>query len=240
MATMVPELPAEQPESLGSDLAGMGSFFIDPAGAAKYVFRKWFWLGPLIVVGLVSFVLYYMTLPMIQHVLEITPPPANTPPEQYQKGMEIGMMIQRIIAFVMPLFIAAIWSVSALILFAMCSAMSVNTKFLWLLNLLAGCSLIQMLGGIAGFVILKMKGEVSTTAELRPALGLDIFMPEGANKYAVTLIGYFSVFELWWIVMMVLVFSAAFRVSKGKAFAIISPLIILSILFRVVGAAFQR
>ncbi|MBV9759010.1 MAG: YIP1 family protein [Acidobacteriaceae bacterium] len=240
MATIVPELPSEQRESFGSDLAGMGSFFIDPAGAAKYIRTKWFWLGPLIVVGLVSFVLYYLTLPMIQHVLEITPAPANTPPEQYQRGMEIGMMIQRVIAFVMPLFLAILWSVSALIMFAMCSALGVNARFAWLLNLLAGCSVIQLLGGIAGFIILKVKGEVSTMAELRPALGLDIFMPEGANKYAVALVGYFSVFEIWWIIMMVLVFSAAFRVSKGKAFAIVSPLIILSILFRLVGAAFQR
>jgi hypothetical protein len=116
----------------------------------------------------------------------------------------------------------------------------VNAKFVWLFNLLAGCSLIQLLGGLASFAILKAKGEVSTMAELRPALGLDIFMPEGANKYAVALLGYFSIFEIWWIVMMVLIFSAAFRVTKGKAFAIISPLIILSILFRVIGAAFQR
>ncbi|HTU47792.1 MAG TPA: YIP1 family protein [Bryobacteraceae bacterium] len=240
MATIVPELPTEPPESFGSDLVGMGSFLIDPAGAAKYVFRKWFWLGPLIVVGAISLVTYYLTLPMIQHVLEITPPPANTPPEQYQKGMEIGMMMQRIIAFLMPVWLAAIWAVSGLILFAMCSALSVNAKFLWLFNLLAGCSLISLLGGLAGFAILKLKGEVSTMAELRPALGLDIFMPEGSNKYAVALLGYFSVFEIWWIVMMVLIFSNAFRVSKGKAFAIILPLIILSILFRVVGAAFQR
>jgi hypothetical protein len=240
MATMVPELPAEQPESFGDDLVGIGSFFIDPAGAAKYVFRKWFWVAPLILVGVISLVLYYMTLPMIQHVLEVTPPPANTPPEQYQKGLEIGMMVQRIIAFLMPVWIAVIWAVSALILFAMCSVTSVNAKFLFLFNLLAGCSLIQLLGGIASFVILKAKGEPSTMAELRPALGLDIFMPEGTNKYVVALVGYFSVFELWWIVMMVLVFSAAFRVSKGKAFAIVSPLIILTLVFRVAGAAFQR
>jgi hypothetical protein len=240
MATIVPELPADQPESFGSDLAGMGNFLVDPAGAAKYVFRKWFWLGPLIVVGAISLVTYYLTLPIIQHVLEVTPPPTNASPEQYQRGMEIGMMIQRIIALLMPVWIALIYAVSALILFAGCSALSVNAKFLWLFNLLAGCSLIQLLGGIASFVILKAKGEVSTMAELRPALGFDIFMPEGSNKYAVALLGYFSVFEIWWIVMMVLVFSAAFRTSKGKAFAIISPLIVLSLLFRVVGAAFQR
>jgi hypothetical protein len=65
-------------------------------------------------------------------------------------------------------------------------------------------------------------------------------MPEGTNKYAVALVGYFSVFELWWIVMMVLVFSAAFHAGKGKAFAIVSPLIILTLVFRLLGAAFQR
>lgn len=240
MATIVPELPAEQPESFGSDLAGLGSFFIDPSGAARYVHRKWFWVMPLILVGVVSFVLYYLTLPLIEHVLQVTPPPANTPPEQYERGMAIGMMIQRIIAFAMPVFIAAMWAVSALILFAMCSVMGVTAKFRWLFNVVAGCSVIQLLSGIASFVILRAKGEVSTMAELRPPLGFDIFMPEGANKYAVALLGYFSVFEIWWIVMMVLVLSAALRTSKGKAFAMVFPLIILTILFRVVGAAFQR
>jgi hypothetical protein len=240
MATIVPELPANEPESFATDIAGMGNFFIDPSAAAKYLFRKWFWVGPLIVVGAISLITYYLTLPMIQHVLEITPPPANASPEQYQRGMEIGMMFQRIIAFLMPAIIAVIWAVSALILVAMCSALSVNAKFLSMFNLVAGCSLIELLGGIAGFVILKVKGEVSTMAELRPALGLDIFLPEGTNKFAVALAGYFSIFEIWWIVMMVLVLSTAFRVSKGKAFAIVSPLIILSILFRFIGAAFQR
>lgn len=240
MAIVAPDLPADRPESFGSDLAGIPNFFIDPAGAAKYVFRKWFWVGPLIIVGVISLVTYYLTLPMIQHVLDITPAPGNTPPEQYQRGVEIGMMIQRVIAFLMPLIIAVIWLVGALIMFAMCSVLSVNTKFLYLFNAVAGCSIIQLLGGIASFVILKAKGEVSTMAELRPALGIDIFLPEGTNKYAVALVGYFSVFEIWWIVMMVLVLGAAFRISKGKAFAIVLPLILLNILFRLVGAVFQR
>jgi hypothetical protein len=53
-------------------------------------------------------------------------------------------------------------------------------------------------------------------------------------------LGYFTIFELWWIVMMVLVFSAAFRVSKGKAFAAVLPLVAVSILLRIGSAAFQK
>jgi len=96
------------------------------------------------------------------------------------------------------------------------------------------------LSSIAGVIILESKGEVSTMAELRPALGIDIFLPEGTNKLVTAFLGYFSVFEIWWIVMMVLTYSLAFRVTKGRAFLAILPLILLSILLRVGGAVFQR
>ena len=56
MATLVPEMPANEPGGFLSDLAGMGDFFISPSSAAKYVFRKWFWVGPLALFSIVSFI----------------------------------------------------------------------------------------------------------------------------------------------------------------------------------------
>ncbi len=240
MSTMVPDLPANEPESFGDDLAGMGSFFIDPGGAAKRVFTKWFWVGPLVIVAIVSIIVGAMMLPITQHVMEVTPPPPNVPPEQYQRGLAMGMMAQRVFLWVAPALVALTYVIEALILLAMCSVMSVTAKLRWLFNLVAGCGLITVLARIAAIVILRAKGDVSSMAELQPALGLDIFLPEGTNKFAVALLGYFSIFEIWWIVMMVLIFSAAFRVSKGKAFAVVLPLILLSLVFKLVGAAFQR
>ncbi len=240
MSTTVPELPAERRESFADDLAGMGNFFIDPEGAAKRVFSKWFWLGPLIVLSIVTMVASYIRIPMTQHVMETMPLPANASPEQYQRGMDLSMKLQWIVLWSAPIVVAALYAFDALILFAMSSIMSVTTKFLWLFNLVAGCSLIQALAAIASAIILKAKGEVSTVAELQPPLGLDIFLPQGANKYAAAFLGYFSVFEIWWIVMVVLILSKAFRVSKGKAFGILLPLILLTLVLRVVFAAFQR
>ena len=77
-------------------------------------------------------------------------------------------------------------------------------------------------------------------AELRPALGLDIFLPEGTNKFLAAFLGFFSVFEIWWIVMLILILSTAFRVSKGKAVALVLPLVVLSLLFRLGSAAFSQ
>jgi hypothetical protein len=96
-----------------------------------------------------------------------------------------------------------------------------------------------MLAALAGLTVLKAKGEASTMAELNPPLGLDIFLSAGANKYLTAIVGFFSLFEIWWAVMMVLILSAAFRISRGKAFAIVLPLLLLGLVFRLAGAMFQ-
>lgn len=232
--------PSADSETFADDLAGMGSFFIDPQGAARRVFHKWFWIGPVVIFSIVSVVASYLMLPMVQHVLEVSPVPAGSSPEQYQRGMDIAMTIQQVSMYFSPAIVAVILALQALVIWATCSVLTIEVKFRWLFNLVAGCSLIQVLASIASLAILKGKGEISTMAELRPALGLDIFLPEGTNKYAIAFLGYFSIFEIWWIVMMVLVFSAAFRVSKGKAFAAVLPLIAVSILLRIGAAFFQK
>jgi hypothetical protein len=240
MSTVISDLPAGQPESVADNLVGMGSFFVDPAGAARRIFRKWFWVGPLIVFSIVSSVASYLMLPIIQHVMEVMPIPAGADPGQFAKGMAMSMTITRISMFLTPVVAAIIFLVQSLILYGSSSVMGIEAKFRPIFNLVAGCSLIQLLSSIAALIILKAKGEVSSTAELRPALGLDIFMPEGSNKYLTAFLGYFSVFELWWIVMMVLIFSSAFRVSKGKAFAAVAPWVFISLAFRVGSALLQK
>ncbi len=240
MATLVPEMPANEPGGFLNDLAGIGDFFISPGSAAKHVFRKWFWVGPLALFSIVSFIAALIMIPMVQHVMEVAPLPANTTPEQYQKGMQIGLLFQKVLAYCAPVTIAIFFAVQALILLAMSAVLGINAKFRALFNVVAGCSVIQVLSAIAALIIVKAKGELSTMAELRPALGLDIFLPEGSNKYLGAILGYFSIFEIWWIVMMILVISAAFRVPRGKAFVAVLPLILLSICFRLIGAVFAR
>jgi hypothetical protein len=236
----VADLPAGSGEGFGSDIAGMGNFLIDPQGAARRVYSKWFWIGPLIVFSIVSILASFAIMPMTRHVMEVAPLPQGVSPEQYQKSMELGLTIQRITMYFAPIMVAFIFAVQTLVLFGTSAVMSVAAKFRELFNLVAGCSLIQVLAAIAGVVVLKSKGEVSTLAELRPALGLDIFLPAGSNRFLAAVLGYFSVFEIWWIVMMVLIYSTAFKVTRGKALAAVIPLVLLSIILRLAGAAFQR
>jgi hypothetical protein len=236
-ATPDVKLANEPNESFGSHLSGMFSFLIDPKSAATRLFTRWFWIYPLALFVIVSLISSAIVAPIVQHVLETQPMPPGANPETYTRGIQTGMAIQRVAGAVFPIISVLL---QALILWGMASMMAVNTGYRQMLNLAAGCSIISALAAIAGVIILKLKGEVSTMAELRPALGLDIFLPEGANKFVTALLGYFSIFEIWWIVMMVLILAAAYRMAKGKAFTIVLPLVVISLLFRLVGAAFQR
>lgn len=240
MSTVTSGLRNDSPESVGDNIAGMGSFFLDPQGAARRLFHKWFWLGPVIVLSVLAVVAGLLIQPMLQHVMENAPIPPGANPEQYQHAMQVGVTVQRIFLYCAPLLVAGRLLLLSAILLALSSVLGINAKFRQLFNLVAGCGLIDGLSSLAGLIILKGKGEISSMAELRPALGLDIFLPEGTNKFLVGFLGYFTIFEIWWIVMMVLILSAAFRTSKGKAVSVVAPLVLLSLTFRLVATAFQR
>jgi Yip1 domain len=238
MSTLAPDLPLEPRESFADDLVGMGSFFIDPEGAAKRAFRKWFWIGPLIVCTIIAIVTQLVRLPITQQVMETMAPPNGVTEAQWAKQVPVSLMIQHIAVWCSPVLVIVIYLIQTGILLAMASILTSSAKFRTLFNIVAGCSLIATLEAIASVAVLRMKAPVSSIAELKPPLGLDIFLSEGSNKYLMALLSYFTVFNVWWIVMMVLVLAIALRISKGKAFAIVLPLVVLSLLFIMVGAAF--
>jgi hypothetical protein len=222
--------------SFASDLAGIPSFLIDPESAARRVFSKWFWIAPVLLSMIIGVAVLKHNAPYIIHAAAVSPVPDGMTSEQFNKGAE---MQAKFGPYFVPI-VLLIYALSAGILLAMSAIMGMEAKFGQLFNLIAGCGLIQSLGTIASAAVLHFKGEVSSMAELRPAMGLDIFLPEGTNKYLVAIASAFSIFQIWWFVMMVLIFAIAFRVGKGKAFAAVFPLWLVGLGFLLLGAAFQK
>ena len=231
MSTAPAYLPPQKSDNFGSDVAGMFAFFIDPSAAARRVHRRWFWIAPFAVVIAISIVAGILLEPIVRQVSATLPMRPGATPAQQQRAIEIGIAAQRIFT---PISVAIMILVQALIVYGTAVAFTIKAKFREFFNLLAGCSLISIaLTSIASIIVLRSKGEVSSIADLTPALGLDIFLPDGANRFLAGILGYFSIFQLWWIVMIVLIISAAFRVSKGKALAIVTPLILLGLVMRI-------
>lgn len=232
----------ERPDSGGfvDDIAGVADFLIDPGGAARRLPHKFFWIVPLILVSAVMLIAGVMNLPLVQQAMANQPPPPNVNPEQFQNQMRIGLIIQRVALYCSPLLMMLFGAITALIVMASCVVIDLKPRFIEMFNLMMGLSIIDGLKAIATTFILHMKGEPSGIADLQPALGLDIFTSTGANKVLVAILAYINVFQIWQIVMAILIFAAAYRVSKTKAAIAVGPLFALGLILRLVGAMFSR
>jgi hypothetical protein len=232
----------ERPNSGGilDDVVGVADFLIDPSGAARRLPKKLFWVVPLILVSAVMLVAGIMNLPLVQQAMTNQPPPANVNPQQFQNQMRIGLTIQRIALYCSPLLMVLFSAITALIVMASCVVIDLKPRFIEMFNLMMGLSVIDALKVIATTVVLHVKGEPSGMADLQPALGLDIFTSTGASKVLVAILGYINVFQIWQIAMAILIFAAAYRVSKTKAAIAVGPLFALGLILRLVGALFSR
>jgi hypothetical protein len=172
--------------------------------------------------------------------METSPIPPNVTPEQYAQQIRGTAMVYRILPFVMPVLLVVVALIQAGILLATSSMLAVRARFLQLFNLIAGCGIISTLQMVAWIIILSAKHEISNVADLKPPLGLDILLPQGTNKFLLATFSFLSIFQIWWIVMAILVYSVAFRTSKGKAAGAILPMIVLGLIMTLVGAVFQK
>ena len=152
----------------------------------------------------------------------------------------MAIRLQSVGIYLSPLIFLVISAVSALIILATASVLGLKARFLELFNLMAGLSLIGALKVIATTVIIHMRGEPSSIADLQPPLGLDIFAPAGMSKVAVAFLGFFNIFELWQFVMAVAIITVFYRSSVGKAVISVVPLFVIALLFSLVGAFFSR
>src|SRR5947209_4538138 len=96
---------------------------------------------------------------------------------------------------------------------------------------------VQML---AGYLVLRSKSvdDIQSMRDLQPPFGLDIFVHD-LPKVLQGVVGFFSVFQIWAIIMYALTFAALTRTSKGKAFFATSPAWIVGLIFAMIGSLFM-
>jgi len=237
------ENPVPAPEEaagFGEQLSGMLNILIDPAAAVKQVRRKLSWLWPLLIVGVVTATLGYLNIPLAIRAMQMNPPGGMTA-EQLERSMGMIQTMQKVGVFASPAIMAGMLALGAAILLGSCSVLGMRTTFRDLFSLVCHGSLIGMLQAIAGFVVVRMKGdEIQTVEELRPSFGLGLFFHEGIGKPALAVMDYFSIFTIWYIVILSLALACLTGSSKGKAFAAAAPAWLIGLLFFVGISFLQR
>jgi len=132
-----------------------------------------------------------------------------------------------------------IWTLLLAWLVSMMGSMTgARAKFRNVFSLMASCSLIQALQSIAVYIVVRAKGdEIRSVEQLTPPFGLDIFLQDlHGTLFAV--VNFFSIFEIWYIVVLGVGLAALAKSSKGKAFAAITPAWVLPLLLRMIQLAF--
>jgi len=235
-----PAAPPAQPSATPMDgLLGILNVFIDPASTARRVQLKWFWIYPLIVLSIISAISLLQLIPFTIHATSVDPPNGVSGPQldQALRFTSIGMTIG---AYCTPLIILIFTSIAALLVMAVGAIVDARVRFQHLISLLMTCGMISVLQQVATVIVLKTKGldDIQSRQQLKVPLGLDIFVNAGGALGGV--LNYFSIFMIWYIVMLGLTYAHVAKVSKAKAFIATSPSWLIGLLFAVIGAIFSK
>lgn len=234
----VPE-PQETRPSVSAGLTGVFNAYIDPGATAKAVRAPFAWLWPLIITSIVSIFYGLFFTPLMMDTMRKFPP-NNISGPQLEQALRIAGIITRVSMFASPVLIVGITAFFGAVIMLMASMMSVKVKFRDVFSLLCACSLIYTLQIVASYFVLRAKADdIGSMQQLQPPFGLDLFFGDLKGPLF-AILNYFSLFQVWYLVMLALALAWLAGTSKGKAFTIITPVWIIPLLFKIVGAVFQR
>jgi Yip1 domain len=233
----------QQQLTVGDGFIGMLNAFVDPAGLAKRVPAPLSWLWPVISLTIIYVVFSYLMLPYTMNLVDLRInqqiSQQNTPAEQAERGRQIAHAIYQFIPLATPVFVILFLLLFAWLVGVMGSIAGLRAKFRDIFSLMAACGLIQSLQTVASYIVLHAKGdEVTTTEQLTPAFGLDIFL-QNIHGALFALVNFFSIFQIWYLIVLTFALAYLAKCSKGKAFFAITPAWLLALVIRVVQAMLQ-
>jgi hypothetical protein len=233
----------EQKLSVGDGFIGMLNAFVDPAGAAKRVPAPLFWLWPVITLSIIYLVFGYLMLPYTLAVVDLRISQQisqqNVPVEQAERARNITHMVTQFSFMATPVIIIGLLALFAWLVSAMASMAGLRAKFRDIFSIMAACALIPALQYIATYIVVHAKGdEITSQEQLTPPFGLDIFFQD-IHGALFGLVNFFSIFEIWYLIVLTFALAYLGKSSKGKAFFAITPAWVLPLLLRVVTAMFQ-
>jgi hypothetical protein len=235
MTDAVPETHS----AVADQFLAMLEIFIDPAGAVRRIDRSAPWLAPILVIAVGAAVISYFLMPVTLQVMSMNPP-GNIPREAYQRSLgmiEKGLWVG---VFASPLLVAMKMLILAGVLKLMVTLGGLDFVFKKVFSFVSNAGMIIFLEGLATFAVIKAKGdEIQTMEEMMPALGLDLLIRGQFSMVVQAGLHFFSLFEIWYIVVLVVGFAALAKCSKSKAFLLTLPIWLVPMLFMMVAARFR-
>lgn len=233
----------EQNLTVGDGFIGMLNVFVDPKATAKRIPAPLSWLWPLITLSIIYTVSGYLTLPYTMALIDLRMnqqlSQQNTPVEQAERARNVAHMIYQFLPVATPVLVILFTLLFAWLVSAMASMAGLRAKFRDIFSLMAACGLIPALQAIATYIVLHAKGdEIASQEQLTPPFGLDIFLQD-IHGAVFALVNFFSIFEIWYLIVFTFALAYLGKSSKGKAFFAITPAWALPLVIRVIQGMLQ-
>jgi hypothetical protein len=233
----------EKKLTVGDGFVGMLNVFVDPKTTAKDVPAPLSWLWPLITLTIIYIVTGYLMLPYVMNLIDVRInqqiSQQNTPVEQAERARTVAHAIYQFYPLAIPVIVVVFILFFGWLVSAMASMAGLRTKFRDVFSLMAACSLIPALQSIATYIVLRAKGdEITSQDQLTPPFGLDIFL-QNIHGGLLGLVNFFSIFQIWYLIVLTLALAYLGKSTKGKAFFAITPAWLLPLVIRIVQAMVQ-
>jgi len=233
----------EQKLSVGDGVVGMLNVFVDPKGTAKRIPAPLSWIWPVITLSIIYVVFGYLMLPYTLAVVDLRMSQQmsqnNVPVEQAERARNITHTVTQFSVMATPLIVIGLMALFAWLVSAMGSIAGLRAKFRDIFSLMSACALIPALQYIAVYIVVHAKGdEITSQEQLMPPFGLDIFL-QNIHGALFALVNFFSIFEIWYLIVVTVGLAALAKSSKGKAFFAITPAWVIPLILRVIQGMFQ-
>jgi hypothetical protein len=231
---------AEAAGGVADGLVGLVNVFVDPKTTAEKVPSRMSWLWPVIVLLIGYGVVTYLMTPFTMQMMDATIKQRNLPPEQAEQALAVGRTIGQVISYLTPVLGIAFIALFALLVKVVYSMMDIRPKFHDVFSLLAACSIIPFLQVAANYVVLRAKGDpVESAEQMQQPFGLDIFM-QGLHGAAFAFVHFFSIFEIWYLIVLIFGLTFLTRSTKMQALIASTPVWLLPLAMVMIGAMFQK
>jgi membrane protein, antimicrobial resistance system len=209
----------------------------EPEAVFQRVAEKPKFLMPFIGISVIQVVISFINLPFLKVAMQAQMAQANAPaggPDP-SKFAAIGLVFT-------PIVIALILVIAAFLLWVLVSLVGGEGKFGTLLSVATYCAVPSViLLGIVGTVVLHLQGtgNITSTQDLQPAVGLDLLVP-GAKGFLGAVLKGINPFSIWGLVLTAIGVSTTHRLAKGSGYVVATSSFVIGLLIAgAFGAMFR-
>jgi len=185
-------------------------------------------LAPFLVICVLQIVIGAINLPFTQaamHAMAAARPAAPAGAPDPAKFAVIGLIF-------VPVALLIAYLIGAVLLWILTSLISGEAKFTTLFSVTTYASITGVLLAVAGVAVLRLRGidSVTSMADLQPALGLDLLVPD-AGRFLTAVLKAINPFSIWGLVLTAIGVTVTHKTTKGMGYAIATVAFLIGVVF---------